>query len=781
MPERPPLTPERRALIARIGGFSKAAQYDGQEATEAARAASPGRDAYWLKQVDPDGTLPEAERHRRARSRQRGPLLAPRAPLGAGPIPPQAPESAGQLWRGGVMTAGNTIVLVGNITRDPELRFTNTGQATVTFGLGVNRKWQNRQTQEWEENVSFFDVVCWREMAENAAECLTKGTRVVVTGRLEQRSWESRDGDKRSKVEVVADEIGPSIRWATAQVTKNARRVSDGRRGAVLVMVRLNEEALGQPPVAWSDLLPAVREELTTRFAVALPDTPPKEAWERLSNDPAQQRELVAGILSRREEALGSELSRVATDVDPETTAALDALEEKFNESDQEDELAGDVLNAHRFLAEHGDNVRYVPVLGRWLIWTGSHWEFDEREQVLLLAQQTVDNLRGWVANGPLDEMKRRAAHLAASSTAPRIRAMVEVARPNVAIKVDDLDRDRDLLACPNGTVNLRTGELHSSRPDDLITRSVDVTYDPDAHSDEWLAFLDRTFRSDTGLVDYVQRLCGYGLTGHTSEHVLGIFYGEGANGKSAMAEAIRSVIGPYSATAAEGLLTQSSERHEERIASLRGVRLLISSELEKQVRLAEALVKLLTGGDRLTGRLLYRDRFQFDPELTIVLLTNYRPRVSGRDEGIWRRVKLVPFTNTVPTEDRILDYGSKLAADNGEAILAWLIEGAGAWYEHGLGTCDAVDDATAHYRQSEDRVARFLEETCTISEDDSVAVTDLYGAWRGWCDSRAEGRPGRQQDFQAALEGVGFDVVEFAKRDRRFVGLDLAGRRGEL
>src|SRR6202044_390007 len=122
------------------------------------------------------------------------------------------------------MATDNSVVLVGNITRDPELRFTNTGQATSSFGLAVNRRWQNRQTQEGEEATSFFDVVCWREMAENAAESLSRGSRVLVTGRLEQRSWETADGDKRSKIEVVADEIGPSLRWATAQGTKNERR-----------------------------------------------------------------------------------------------------------------------------------------------------------------------------------------------------------------------------------------------------------------------------------------------------------------------------------------------------------------------------------------------------------------------------------------------------------------------------------------------------------------------------------------------------------------------------
>lgn len=129
------------------------------------------------------------------------------------------------------MSNGNTVTVVGNITRDPELRFTPSGQANATFGLAVNRRWQNRQTSEWEEATSFFNVVCWRDMAENAAESLAKGSRVIVTGRLEQRSWETDNGEKRSVVEIVADEIGPSLRWATAQVTKSERRGPDGGGG----------------------------------------------------------------------------------------------------------------------------------------------------------------------------------------------------------------------------------------------------------------------------------------------------------------------------------------------------------------------------------------------------------------------------------------------------------------------------------------------------------------------------------------------------------------------
>jgi single-strand DNA-binding protein len=122
------------------------------------------------------------------------------------------------------MANGNNVTIIGNCTRDPELRFTPSGMAVATFGVAVNRRWQNRSTNEWEEAVSFFDVTAWQQLAENVSESVQKGTRVIVSGRLDQRSWETQDGEKRSKVEIVADEIAPSLRYATAKVEKNERR-----------------------------------------------------------------------------------------------------------------------------------------------------------------------------------------------------------------------------------------------------------------------------------------------------------------------------------------------------------------------------------------------------------------------------------------------------------------------------------------------------------------------------------------------------------------------------
>ena len=186
-----------------------------------------------------------------------------------------------------------------------------------------------------------------------------------------------------------------------------------------------------------------------------------------------------------------------------------------------------------------------------------------------------------------------------------------------------------------------------------------------------------------------MQRLLGYAATGEHGEHVLPIWYGTGNNGKSTLSEAVSGVLGSYAYIAPDGLLVMNKhDKHEERVASLRGRRFVISSELETRVRMAEAFVKSLTGDAMLSARELYGRRFQFRPAYTIVLLTNKEPVVTGRDLGIWRRLRTVPFLSIVKPEDRVQDYGDKLASEHGQAILAWLVEGSREWYANGLGTC---------------------------------------------------------------------------------------------
>lgn len=427
-------------------------------------------------------------------------------------------------------------------------------------------------------------------------------------------------------------------------------------------------------------------------------------------------------------------------------------------------EVASDQLNALRFLDEHGAGVRYAPEIGRWLIWNGSHWVEDRLERVCELANRTIEALRAWTLDATSDDdYKRRTRHYTESCRSGRREGMLIIARCDlsVAVGVDQLDRHRHLLPCANGTVDLRSGELHEAEPDDLMTKGTPLDYYPDARSQEWEDFLGYVFDGNVDTIAFVQRLFGYAATGETAEHLLPILWGTGKNGKSSLVDAVTGVLGDMASVAAEGLLKeQKHEQHPERIAALRGKRLVVSSELENQTQLAEGLVKMITGGDKLSARQMHGHRFEFDPTHTVVLMTNHAPKVRGTDEGIWRRLKMVPFTVTIPVRKRILEYGKQLAERNGEAILAWLIAGAGAWYRDGLGSAEQVEQATLDYRQREDVFASFLEE-CTIAIQGRTALKVLHTRWQDW--SKANGnRVGRTQDFSNWLTAHGVELESY-------------------
>ncbi|MHB8322989.1 MAG: DNA primase family protein [Candidatus Dormibacteria bacterium] len=430
-------------------------------------------------------------------------------------------------------------------------------------------------------------------------------------------------------------------------------------------------------------------------------------------------------------------------------------------------ELAGDHLNAERFLADHATDVLWVPELTRWFVWNGSWWAEDRAERVQELARQTVDRLRPWVQepNTSPEEMKRRAAHYASSARSGRVEALLLVARYQDRIKaaVEELDRDPYLLACRNGTVDLRTGDLRSAQRKDLLTRGVAVDFDLAARSDLWERFLGTTFGGDSELIAYVQRLMGYSSTGVVTEHVAPVFHGSGANGKSTFVGVICDLLGDAAIVAPQGLFTadQRFEPHPERIATLRGRRLVVTYELEQRVTLAEGLVKTLTGGDRLSAREIQGRRFEFAPNHKVLIVTNHRPRVRGTDESIWRRLWLVPFTHTVEVADRIRDLREQLVRDHGKAVVAWLVAGAVAWFQSGLGEARAVTAATASYRADQDTMAAFLAEVTEADSQARVKVGNLWKLWQQWSEAAGE-RPGRKQEFSTALADHGFEIETY-------------------
>jgi putative DNA primase/helicase len=434
----------------------------------------------------------------------------------------------------------------------------------------------------------------------------------------------------------------------------------------------------------------------------------------------------------------------------------------------EEIDSGGDFLNAERFLAEHGDRVRYAHELGRWFVWNGSWWQEDRLELAQELAKETIDGLRSWVGEARSEsEFKRRARHYDASTRSGRRDGLLTIARTDrsVVVSVGQLDLPPHLLACRNGTVDLRTGELQPADPGHLITRGVELDYDPDARSETWDQFLETVFDHNAETIAYVRTLMGYAVTGEVGEHLLPDFYGSGANGKSTFITAITGVLPDHAAIAPEGLLVeQKHDQHPERLAMLRGRRLVVSLELEKRAVLAEGLIKSITGGDRISARYLYGQRFDFQPTHTVVLVTNHLPRVRGTDEAIWRRLRVVPFTVTIPVAERIPDFGKLLTELHGQAILAWLVRGAVDYYRHGLTEAEQVVQATFNYRQQEDVFAQFLTE-CTVGIRGRTKVKTLQAAWKAWAQDA--GVPiGRNQDFIEQIEAheVEIDTYQGAK-----------------
>jgi putative DNA primase/helicase len=428
-------------------------------------------------------------------------------------------------------------------------------------------------------------------------------------------------------------------------------------------------------------------------------------------------------------------------------------------------DLAGDHLNAQRFLDENGTLVRRSPELQRWYLWNGAWWDEDRLDRVPEMAANTIDGLRLWVSEGRDPETVRsRARHYAASAKAGRRDALLSVAGtdPRVVVAVKELDSHPMLIACLNGTVDLRTGELREARPSDLLTRGVSVDYAADADSSVWEAFVNTIFNGDAELIEYVQRLLGYCITGTVQDHLLPVLHGGGANGKSTLIGVVQDLLGEHAITAPEGLVIHHAhEPHPERIAALRGRRLVVSNELEDKAVLAEQTVKMLTGGDTLSGRELYGRRFNFSPTHKVLLVTNHPPRVRSNDHAIWRRVRLVPFKVTIPADKQDADLRRRLVDEHGPGVLAWLFSGAVRWHADGLGTASAVDVASEAYRAEQDTFGTFLAEKTVRIPRGRSKVGDLWEVWRQWCDLANE-RPGRKQDFSKGLEGSGHVIEEY-------------------
>lgn len=453
-------------------------------------------------------------------------------------------------------------------------------------------------------------------------------------------------------------------------------------------------------------------------------------------------------------------------------TAALNVIEHPAaREPGPDTYTRTDDGNALRLVDEHEGRVRYVPQRGKWLIWDGHRWAWDDAGTVREMARDIARSL----PNGE-GEAKHRMRSLSSGGLA----AMVTVAQtdPRVVASMDRLDARPLHLNTPGGIVDLATGATAPCDPAELHTRSTAVQTDPSAATPRWARFLADTFGEASDIAAFVQRLAGYSASGDTRYHVLPFLNGPGGNGKSVFLDVLRAVLGDYAASTPSSFLMAGQQQHETEIARLHGLRLVVASEVNQDARFDEAKMKLLTGGDALTARFMRQDHFTFEPTHHLWLMGNHLPAVKAGGDSFWRRLRLIPFTRTVPDDRKVDGLARILADEEGPGILAWIIAGAVEAFAGGLRPPGAVMAFTETYAEEEDSLARFIADCCHLGGGEHVTTNTsrLRGAYDDWC--RAEGdTPLKPQVFGRELR-TRFGIEQKRSNGRRlYIGLALLDR----
>lgn len=400
--------------------------------------------------------------------------------------------------------------------------------------------------------------------------------------------------------------------------------------------------------------------------------------------------------------------------------------------------------NAQRLFDAHGERLRYVHDAQAWLFWRGGAWHWDT----------DGSGVRSLAAQLPLAIYSEGAGHLGdAEYYGKWARKSQEQRTIKAAVELlCDFEQVRLPLACIDAAalsvgfdqarqiIDLRNGATRAATPSDYVTKSLSAaSVGNAAMAVRWLQFLDQVFAGDQELIDWLQRFCGYLLTGSTEEQIFLFCFGHGANGKSVFIEVLKHVMGDYSRAIASETLSESKRQAggaTPDLAALIGARLVMCNETEDNTALAESLVKSLVSGDSMAVRKLYAAPVEFAPNFKLVMAGNHKPIVRGTDNGIWRRIRMVPFARTFMPDERDPHLLAKLKVETPH-ILAWMVDGSVAWTKHGLSdTPKAIDAATDEYRVDQDIIGRWLEECTSPAPQGEVSTGDLYACYSEWCIS---------------------------------------------
>lgn len=442
-----------------------------------------------------------------------------------------------------------------------------------------------------------------------------------------------------------------------------------------------------------------------------------------------------------------------------------------------------DLGNAERLVNMFGTDIRYCFESNSWLIWDGIRWIFDKNGEIERRAKLVVRSIYAEAARRETKDERQELSKWALESESKRaIKAMVDLAKSESGMPIsrEQLDSNDWVINCLNGTINLRTGELMKHKREEFLTLLAPVLYDKNARSEVFDKFLKRILPDDE-LRQFVQVASGYSMSGDTSEEKLFFAYGPPASGKSTLFSAIKAVLGDYAvSTDFETFLERKSTgapRND--IARLAGKRFVLGSEIDEGKKLAESLVKQITGNDTITARFLHNEFFEFKPKMKLWLAANFRPRVSANDEAMWRRILQAPFSVSIPKEERDPKIKQVLSDTKlaGPAVLSWLVEGCLKWQKNGLIVPKIVEDFTNEYKDEMDPLKEFFSDSCIINPLAKVTNTNLWDEYETWCKENGEKYPLGRKKFTQRLEANGF-AQERTSTARCWKGLGLKDKK---
>lgn len=420
-----------------------------------------------------------------------------------------------------------------------------------------------------------------------------------------------------------------------------------------------------------------------------------------------------------------------------------------------------DAGNGEAFAALYGHTVRYDHTRAKWLYWQSPIWRLDSDGELQRLAVRTAR--ARLEAATRVDDTKTRESTVRwamQSESMFRRRAMLESAAILKPLAdAGEWDTDDWLLGCENGVLDLRAGRMIPADPMQRITRRVPIAFDPLATCPRWDTFLAEVFESSE-LIEFIRRAVGYSMTGDTSEQVVFILYGLGANGKSVFLSILRELLGDYAAnTPFQTFEAMERGNSTNDVAALAGMRLVTSSETRESAKLNEARLKSITGGDPITARFLFREYFTFHPKMKLWLAVNHKPKVSDGTFGFWRRVRLIPFTRTFDAQTADPHLLESLKKEL-PGIFRWGIEGCTDWQNRGLQPPQVVKKATEDYRNEQDAVGLFIAEKCIISDKASATASDLWESFNKWRADDDGIEPLTQTAFGTRLKERGFSTT---------------------